>query len=123
MSSQPANTTITVLQRVRSQRAVRIASDSIKAITGSLRPLQLVKPGTEGLQIVHNSVDTGTKDFSSLYRDGFPITVDLRAAADLNLVNTLTNISIVEIGKDKLVQDKDRSTAAGRDLFGTAAAL
>lgn len=122
MSSQPANSTITVFNRVRSQRQVRIASDSIKALTGSLRPLGLVKPGLE-TQVYNASVDTTIKDVNTLYRNGFPITVDIRAVGDLNLVNDLTNISLIEIGRDKFVQDKTGAVSAGRDLFGLTRAL
>lgn len=126
MASQPLNTNIQVFRRVRAQREW-LRFDSIKNVVGHLRSLILMVPGEE-LRTQAGIRDTAVTDFSAYMGQaspeatrGLPFVINIRAAKDFNVVNSMTTIDFpIQIGQDKFIQE----TAAnvGGDLFAQASA-
>jgi len=131
MADQPLNTAIHIFRTVRSQREY-LRGDSIKNLTGHLRKLILVVPGSE-FRTQYNGRTTTVTDFSPFMGHasagatrGLPVTVGLQAQKDLKAMvglNAPTLVGVVEtfqIGADKFVQEQ--AASVGGDLFAEASA-
>lgn len=124
MADQPLNADIAIFRAVRSQRNI-LRGDSIKAQTGDLRPLVIVVPGKEVL-VETKSFDTSKRDFSPWGQNGQPIVVGVKAQKDISLVETMTDVTLIQVGSDKLIVSDTAAHAAGAstgDVFAKAQAL
>jgi len=121
MASQPANQTINVFRRVRTFRE-DLRHESVKNITSWLRGLVFSVPSEE-VRTVNGDLDTSVSDLSVFAKDGFPITVGVRAAKDFSTVEALgalagspagAQVRVIEIGHDKFVEHREQNL--DRDL-------
>lgn len=119
MASQPLNTAIKVFRTLRSQRS-GVRHESVKALTGGLRSLDLQVPGLETPDVYALTRDTNTKGITTYDETGRPIVIGIRAVKDFSVIETLTGVDIpVVIGQDKFIQNTTAglaTVAAGADL-------
>lgn len=125
MASQPANSTISVYRVIRGQRGAT-RHESIKALTGGLRKLDLQVPGDERPGVVALTLDTVNKGVTPYDRAGLPIVVGAKVTKDFSTIETLAGIaSPVAIGHDRFVENSAAGLASGTnsDLQKKARAL
>jgi hypothetical protein len=119
MASQPLNGDVKVYLTLRGQRS-GVRQENVKALTGSLRKLELQVPGAERPSVGALTVDANTKGVSSYDRAGRPVVVGAKAIKDFKTVASMTGVAFpVQIGQDKFVENTAAglaSTAAGADL-------
>ena len=121
MASQPLNTGIKIYRRLRSERN-GLRHDSIKALTGRLRPKILQIPGLETPAAVVKNRDAN-KGLSTYDEAGRPIVVGLRATTNFSAYEDFAGVNFpVTIGQDQFVENTDAGLAvtAQADLFKQA---
>jgi hypothetical protein len=108
MASQPLNTQIQIYRTLRSERNY-LGNDSIKAMTGRLRPQVLQIPGAE-VPAVEVKTRDGNMGLSTYDEKGRPIVVGVRATTNFSVYETFTGVDFpVRIGQDEFI----RNTSAG----------
>jgi len=132
--AQPSNTDISIFYTVRAQREFS-RQDSVKDITGKLRPLVLVAPGEEftsgyGATSNYKFRQAGLSDFSPVMGSaaagavrGLPRLVKAGSVRDFSVVQTIVGVDFpVAIGQDKFVSLNAANVAADlqADARGTA---
>lgn len=124
MASQPLNTTIQVFRSVRCQRRANWPWESVKNLTGHLRPLEIVVPGEENrTAVLTRDSSSNSLDFSSFMGEaaatatrGFPIVVGPVTAVEIEAMESFTGVDFpVEIGGDRFLTNTS-GTVATRDL-------
>lgn len=108
MASQPLNTQIKVYRTLRSERN-GLRHESIKALTGRLRPKILQIPGQEtpAVDVKNRDANKGLSTYDEL---GRPIVIGIRSTTNFSVYENFAGVDFpITIGQDQFVQN----TAAG----------
>ena len=123
MASQPANSTIQVFQRIRSERQM-LRHNNIKAMCNRMRPLVMVTPGQETQILSTFDADTNivTTALTS-NRRGLPVVRYLRPVVPFaTAIENIAGVNFpVTIGADSTIE----STSANvrNDIMGSLRTL
>jgi len=118
MASQPSNTDIQVFRTVRSFRE-DLRHESVKALTGRLRPLVFSVPAqTDRVEVKARTA--AVTDFSAFMGQpaagatrGLPVVIGPRDAKTFDTVESLTGINFpFTVGADKFVETSSANLAA-----------